>query len=202
MLRAVSRILLYCATGLLTLAMTSGAEPESFHATDLQGNEVRQLATNNARVVVLIFAATDCPISNRYIPEIARLEQEFSSRHIAFWWIFPNPGDTRTAILKHQQEYAIHVPILIDSRQNLVHLAHAAVTPEAAVFTAENGMLHETYHGRIDDRYAAFGKERPQAAHHDLSDAIHAALAGHAAPSPHTDPIGCSIIPIASEQHR
>jgi hypothetical protein len=202
MLRAAFRILLYCATALLTLAMTSGAEPESFHATDLQGHEVKQLATNDARVVVLIFAATDCPISNRYIPEIARLKQEFSSRHVAFWWIFPNPDDTRTVVLKHQHEYAIDVPILIDSRQDLVHLAHAAVTPEAAVFTAENGTLHQTYHGRIDDRYLAFGKERPQAAHHDLSAAIHAALDGHAAPSTHTDPIGCSIIPISSEQHR
>ena len=170
--------------------------PEASAGIALDGHPVQQLAPPGARLVVLIFAATDCPISNRYIPEITRLEAEFKPQGVAIWWVFPNPGDTLSAVRKHGQDYSIATPTLIDDKQSLVRMAHVSVTPEAAVFAVENGNLRELYHGRIDDRYIAFGKERPQAAHHELHQAIEAALAGKPIPKPVAGPIGCSIIPL------
>ena len=158
-------------------------------------NAVEQLASANARVIVLIFAATDCPISNRYIPEIARLDHELAAQGVAFWWVFPNPGDTLAMVQKHAHEFSIATPTLIDFHQELTRMSHAAVTPEAAIFTVKDGSLDEVYRGRIDDRYIAFGQERPQAMHHDLEEAIKAALAGRAIPKPSGRPVGCSIIP-------
>src|SRR5580692_2751021 len=77
------------AIAMLVLAASLGiAEAQGLHATDLQGHEVDNLATSGTRAVVLIFAATDCPISNRYVPEIARLDHELASRGVAFWWVF------------------------------------------------------------------------------------------------------------------
>src|SRR5208282_2674251 len=105
------------------------------------------------RAVVLIFAATDCPISNRYIPEIQRLHDEYATKGVAVWWVFSNPSDTLSVVRKHGEDFSIHTPTLIDSKQELVTMAHVSVTPEAAVFTVENGKLREVYHGRIDDRY-------------------------------------------------
>jgi len=75
-------------------------------------------------------------------------------------------------------------------------MANVSVTPEAAVFAVKDGALHEFYHGRIDDRYVAFGQERPQATHHDLEEAIQATLAGRPIPQPNRGPIGCSIVPV------
>ena len=57
-------------------------------------------------------------------------------------------------------------------------MAHATTTPEAAILVPQGGELHEVYRGRIDDRYIALGRERPQAMHHDLEEAIRAGRAG------------------------
>ena len=78
-------------------------------------------------------------------------------------------------------------------------MAHASVTPEAALFAVKDGKLQEVYHGRIDDRYLAFGQERPQATHHDLEEAIQATLAGRPIPKPSGAPVGCSIIPMSAK---
>jgi hypothetical protein len=164
---------------------------------DAGKNAIEQLAPANARAVVLIFAATDCPISNRYIPQIEELHRKLALRGVAFWWVFPNPEDTLPIVRKHSQEYSISTPTLLDSHQELVQMAHASVTPEAAIFTVDGGKLREVYHGRIDDRYIAFGQERPQATRHDLEEAIQAVLAGRPTPKTATGPVGCSIIPAA-----
>jgi len=190
------RTLVRCAAGVLVLTASTGiAEAQTIHATDLQGREVKQLASAGTRVVVLIFAATDCPISNRYIPEIQRLHQQYAPKGVAIWWVFPNPGDTPAVVRKHGDEFSIDTPTLVDSKQELVSMAHVSVTPEAAVFSVENGKLREVYHGRIDDRYIAFGQERPQATHHELEETIKAVLAGRPIPEPTAGPVGCSIIP-------
>jgi hypothetical protein len=185
-----------CAYATLILAASIGiAQTQTLRATDLQGREVDRLANAGTRVVVLIFAATDCPISNRYIPEIARLDRKLAAQGVAFWWVFPNPGDALAVVQKHAHDFSITTPTLIDTHQDLVRMAKVNVTPEAAVFAVDGGTLREMYRGRIDDRYIAFGQEKPQAIHHDLEEAIDAVLSGHPTPKPAGSPVGCSIIP-------
>ncbi len=196
--RMTRRMLISVVAGMLMLAaFARRAQAQGLQATDLQGHEVGSLTPAGTRVVVLIFAATDCPISNRYIPEIGRLDRRLAAQGAAFWWVFPNPSDTVAVVRKHGEDFSISTPTLIDSRQTLVHMAHAHVTPEAAVFKVEDGGLKEVYEGRIDDRYLAFGQERPEATHHDLELAIEAALAGRTVPKPSGEAVGCSIVPSA-----
>ena len=168
------------------------AEPNGF---DLDGHPIPQLAGESTRAVVLIFVATDCPISKRYIPEITRLEQEFGKQGVAFWWVYPNPGDTAAEVRKHELAFSIRSSTIIDSHQDLVRMAHVGVTPEAALFAVDRGALREVYHGRIDDRYIAFGTERPNPTRHDLEDGIRAVLAGRIVQKPTGGPVGCSIVP-------
>jgi len=173
----------------------SNSPMSGLHVTDPEGHNISQFAPGNARVVVLMFAATDCPISRRYIPEIARLQQEFFSQGVAFWWVFPNPDDTAAVVRKHELDFSIHSQTLIDTRQELVRLTHVSVTPEAAVFAVNGAGLREVYHGRIDDRYLSFNQSRPAATHHDLEEAIKAVLTGHPVTPPDEGPVGCSIVP-------
>jgi hypothetical protein len=173
---------------LLALAMAAGI------ATDLNGRPVEQLAPPGVGAVVLFFAASDCPISNRYIPEVQRLAEEF--HQVRFWFVYPNPGDDAKAIRAHNTQYAITTDTALDTRQDLVRMAHATTTPEAAVFVPLGGKLHEVYRGRIDDRYIALGRERPQALHHDLEEAIRAVLAAKPVPQPGGPPVGCAIMPL------
>ena len=160
----------------------------------MKGKPVRDLAGAGTRYVVLMFAASDCPICNRYVPEIARLEQEYSSRGVRIWWVFPNPEDTLSVVAKHQREFFIREQTVLDTQQTLVHLAHVTVTPEAAVFKVDGEGMHEIYRGRVDDRYMAIGRERPQPAHHDLELALTAALNGQVIPQPAGPPVGCSVV--------
>jgi hypothetical protein len=183
--------------GVLVCCQAIIAQAQSFHAVDLQGRPVERLHSGGTKVVVLIFASTDCPISNRYIPEITRLQKKFGAQHVAFWWVFPNPEDTAAVVRKHELEYSMQAATIIDDEQDIVRMAHVSVTPEAAVFAVDNGQLRETYHGRIDDLYFAFGQARPTATHHDLEDAVKAVLAGHPTAQAAHGPVGCSIVPMA-----
>jgi thiol-disulfide isomerase/thioredoxin len=173
------------------------ASPGGF-GVDLRGRPVEQLAETGTRLVVLVFAASDCPISNRYVPEIARLSKEFAGEGVRFWWVFPNPDDNATVVARHNRDFSItetaEVGTLIDAQQKTVRLAHVTTTPEAAVFVAEGRELREVYHGRIDDRYISLGQERPQPQHHDLESALAAAVAGNAVAPPGGPPVGCSIV--------
>ena len=63
------------------------------YGVDLDGHPV-MLAQSTAPAIVLFFTASDCPISNRYEPEMLRLEQEFAPSRVEFWWVYPNPEDT------------------------------------------------------------------------------------------------------------
>ena len=194
----LSRMLGNCVAPTMLLATLLGvAQSQALHVTDLQGHEIKQLVPNESRALVLIFAATDCPISNRYIPYIESLSRELTARKVEFQWVFPNPGDSLPVVRKHGADYSIAAPTLIDSQQDLVHMAHVSVTPEAAVFAVNAGRLQEVYHGPIDDRYIALGKERPQAVHQDLKQAIEAVLTGRPVLKPASAPVGCSIVPVS-----
>jgi hypothetical protein len=186
----MSRFFLALSLFLTVTIHTFAAAPLDL-GLDLKGNPIRELAGAGVRVVVLIFAATDCPISNRYVPEIARLNKEFSPQGVRFWWVFPNPSDNAHLISKHNRDFKISENSLLDVSQATTKRANVTITPEAAVFTAG---MREVYHGRIDDRYLDIGRERPQAEHHDLESAISAALAGKPVPQPGGPSIGCSIV--------
>jgi hypothetical protein len=194
-------ILNVAACTALAFAASSRGETghAAWHATDLEGHPVSQLVAGNTHVVVLIFAATDCPVSKRYIPEIQRIERQFTQLGVAFWWVFPNPGDSAAIVRKHELDYSIHAQTLIDTRQELVHMAHVSVTPEAAVFSVaktDATGLREVYHGRIDDRYLSLGRARTQADTHELEDAVTAVLGGHSPRAANARAIGCSIVPL------
>lgn len=176
------------------LALTVGAGLTGPLAIDVDGHPVTDLAPSGVRAVVLFFAASDCPISNRYIPEIQRIAKQFDPLGVRVWFVYPNPGDDAKVIRAHDLEFAITANTALDTEQTLTRMAQATITPEVAVFVPQAMSLHEVYRGRIDDRYLALGAERPQATHHDLEEAIRAVLANKPVPEPAGPPIGCSIV--------
>lgn len=175
------------------LSWTMGAQAVRY-GVDLKGAPVTELAFPETRAVVLFFAASDCPISNRYLPEMARLQHEFADRGVKFWQVYPNPGDTAAVVRQHITQFGDLANTVLDTEQALVRMAHAGVTPEAAVFIQAGGTLREVYHGRIDDRYLDLGSERPRALHHDLETAISSALENKPVPQSSGPPVGCAIV--------
>jgi len=143
-----------------------------------------------ARVRVLVFVRTDCPITNRYAPELQRVSEEFAARGVRFWLVYPGGGETAAAIRDHMAQYHFPGEAVRDPQHVLVRRAHATVAPEAAVFDAAGKLV---YHGRIDDRYVDIGRARAAAQTHDLENAIAAVLAGKPVAEPETHAVGCSL---------
>jgi Tetratricopeptide repeat len=142
-----------------------------------------------ADVQVFVFVRTDCPITNRYAPELTRIAKEFQGRHVAFYLVYPDPNENKRAIENHMAEFSFPGTPLRDPDHTLQNRAHATVAPEAAVFDSAGNLK---YHGRIDDRYISPGVAR-QTQVHDLEDAITAVLAGKPVVHPETHAIGCSL---------
>lgn len=157
----------------------------------LDGKQVTPLAPDpDLRATVAIFVRTDCPISNRYAPEVTKIHDLFSGRGVAFWLVYPDPEAGDDAIRSHLAEYGYAIGALKDPEHAFVDRAGAEVTPEAAVFDADGKLV---YRGRIDDRYVDFGKSRPQPTRRDLVLALEAVLEGRAIEEDRTQAIGCFI---------
>lgn len=182
-----------CAAAVLAACWTAPAQARRY-GVDLNEKPVTEIALPGTRVVVLYFAASDCPISNRYLPEMERLRHEFGAGGAQFWEVYPNPGDTASVVRQHSTQAGDENRILLDTEQSLTRMARVTVTPEAAVFIRDGSGLREVYHGRIDDRYVDLGSERPRAFHHDLETAIDAALDNKPVPRPGGPPVGCAIV--------
>jgi hypothetical protein len=178
----------WLATALYAALLIAGPA-ENQGPFDLAGHEQNPF-TQHSKATVLVFVRTDCPITNRYAPELLRLASVYSLRSVSFWLVYPDPDEAPRHIQEHMREYNLPGRSLRDPHHVLVKEAHATVAPEAAVFNA-NG--HLVYHGRIDNRYVDIGKARPIATVHDLQDAIEAVLDGKPVRQPETRAVGCSL---------
>lgn len=158
---------------------------------NINGEQVDPFASPpGARAIVFVFVSVDCPISNKYAPELRRLHDRFVSQGVVFRLIYPNPNESADTIRAHLNEYGYGGQALRDPRHELVKVTKAVVTPEAAVFDLSRRLL---YLGRIDDRYVSVGLERPKALHRDLEDALVAALAGRPVKPAAAAAVGCFI---------
>ena len=158
-------------------------------AEDLDGKAVDPFKSSDGRIVVLFFVRTDCPISNRYVPAIQKLYENFRGK-ADFWLVYPDAGETAARIRAHDQEFHLTIPALRDVGRELVKRSRASITPESAVF-ASNGKL--MYHGRIDNWYQDFGRSRSAPTSHELEDAIRKTLDGNPMIPDHADAVGCYI---------
>jgi AhpC/TSA family len=139
---------------------------------------------------VFLFVRTDCPISNRYAPELQRIAGEFKGRGVEFWLVYSDRSEQTTNITKQISDYSLPGKPLLDPKQELARRAEATVTPQAAVFDQQGRLI---YSGRIDDRFVDFGKSRPTAETHDLEAAITATLEGKPVAHARTRAVGCYL---------
>ena len=168
-----------------------GIASERVQVRDLDNQLVDPFASDGAlKGVVLLFVSRECPISNRYAPEIRRLRTELGPEGLRFWLVFPNPAEGVQDIRDHLSAFQYDVPALRDPTHVLVKHAGATMTPEAAVYGAAGRLA---YRGRIDNRYVRLGLARPAATTHDLRDALTALLAGKPVPASTAPAVGCYI---------
>lgn len=183
------RPLLVLILALVLPALGVSARTQS-GVTGLDGRPVAPLGAS-APATVLLFTAVDCPISDRYAPEVRRLAAHYTTRGVRFHVVYANAGERPDAARTHSTAFAYGLPVVLDSAGVLADRAGATVTPEAAVFDAGGRLV---YRGRIDDRYVDFGVDRLAPTTHELDDALAAVLAGRPVAAAAVPAVGCSIV--------
>lgn len=176
----------------LTVLLSGCAEDVTFRETGLiglNGQHIDPFQDTCSRAIVFVFTRSDCPISNRYAPELTRLQEIFSPRGVKFYLVYPDPDEGVETIRAHIEKYGYRCGVLRDPQHYLVRRTGAAVTPEAVVFNPDGKMV---YRGRIDDRFVDFGKTRPSPTKHDLQEVLTDVVAGRSAVS-FTKAVGCFI---------
>lgn len=157
---------------------------------ELDRGPVDPFADGVAKATVLLFTRSDCPISNRYAPEVGRLVDAWSPRGVAFFLVYVDPRQPDAEVRTHVSDHGYRCRVLLDRRHELVALAGATITPEAAVFGPGRALL---YRGRIDDRFPELNVMRAQPTRRELADALAAILAGHAPAVAEAPAVGCVI---------
>jgi tetratricopeptide (TPR) repeat protein len=166
------------------------AEPAS-SVVDLDGRPVDPLAdAAGVRATAFIFVTTDCPIANRYAPDIARLYERFSEQGIRFWLIYVNPAEPADSIRAHGRTFALPPRALRDPAHDLVRRFGVTVTPEVVVVAPDGRAI---YQGRIDDRHVDVGVDRAVVTRRDLDEALTAVVEGKSAPTARTRAVGCIV---------
>jgi hypothetical protein len=183
---------------LLLAGLVSGAqagETARIRLEGVDGRPVEALPGPAGATTVFVFASTECPIVNRYAPELRRIHDRFAGQ-ARFFLVYADPAETPEAVRRHSEAYGFGMTALRDPRHELVRFAGVRVTPEVAVFVPGASGPRLVYRGRIDDRHVDFGRTRPAPATHDLQDALRAIASGTAGALRTTPALGCGIPPL------
>lgn len=144
-------------------------------------------AANAIRVEV--FLAIECPISNRYVPELNRIAGRYLPKGVEMTGYFPERGLTQVRLDQWQREFAPAFPVQMDELAKRAHKAGATLTPEVVVVHRDKLV----YRGRIDDRYVSWGKSRPEPSRRDLVETLDVLISGKQISPRFTKTWGCYI---------
>jgi peroxiredoxin len=137
------------------------------------------------KFAVVMFIATECPVSNAYNERMEKLYETYDSTGVAILGINSNKAEDVARITAHAKEHGFRFPVLKDEKNTVADLYGAQVTPETYLITPAGKIL---YHGRIDDN-----RKGDNIQSRELADAINAALAGKPVPKTEAKAVGCSI---------
>lgn len=157
----------------------------NFSLKDYTGKENTLYDYLHHKGVVVMFIATQCPVSNAYNGRMVELYKSYSSKGIAFIAINSNKQESIEEITEHSKKHEFEFPVLKDWKNVIADKFDAMVTPEIYLIDS-TGVLR--YHGRIDD-----AQNIAKVKQHDLQDVLDAYLAGKPLPRKETKAFGCTI---------
>jgi peroxiredoxin len=143
----------------------------------------------DAKLVVVAFLGTECPLAQQYSSQLVELSEKYKDRGVVFLGINANQQDSLTEIAHHARTHKIEFPVLKDAGNVVADQFAAQRTPEVFVLDQQRVIR---YRGAIDDQYT-YGIQRPKATREHLAAAIDELLAGKRVSTPVTEVAGCHI---------
>jgi len=175
--------LVFCA-GLFAQEFTLGSKVTDFQLTDVNGKTV-QLASLKGGVTVLMFIATQCPVSNAYNERMQAVYRDYSGKGVKFIGINSNNTEPAPEVAAHRQENGFGFEVYKDPGNAVADRFAAGVTPE--IFVLDKGGVIR-YHGYIDD------SQKPEnIKKQGLRPALDEMLGGKAVTLAETKAFGCTI---------
>lgn len=184
--KALSAVfLLFIIIAASGIAGNSPDKYENFTLKDYNGKEFSLSDFKDSKAIVILFIATECPISNDYNPRMAELYSEYRDKNIAFVGINSNKQESVGDIRTHAKKNDLNFVILKDENNVIADRFKASFTPEIYVLSPDYDLL---YHGRIDDSRNA---EKIKTS--DLKNALDEILDGKPVSVTKTKAFGCTI---------
>ncbi|MBI5475494.1 MAG: thioredoxin family protein [Ignavibacteriales bacterium] len=158
---------------------------EDFKLKDYNGKEYQLSDFKNSKATVIMFIATQCPVSNAYNTRMAQLNADYKDKEVTFLGINSNVQESVDEIKDHAESNKLDFIILKDHNNIIADKFDASFTPEIYVL---NGSSEVLYHGRIDDN-----RRESDVKTKDLRAALDDILSGKKVSVPETKAFGCTI---------
>lgn len=159
---------------------------DNFSLTDYTGKKISLSDFKNSKAIVLMFVATQCPVSNAYNERYNKLFEDYSAKNVAFVGINSNKQESVEEIKQHAAEHGFKFPIVKDINNIIADKLDAQRTPE--IFVVHPTTFDILYHGRIDD-----SQRESLIKTNDLRIALDEILAGKPVTVKETKAFGCTI---------
>lgn len=148
----------------------------------------KELLSEN-KMSLLVFLATECPLSKNYSVVIQKIADEFA-QELQVTAIIPGTTDSKKEVRAFAGKYKLSFPLLIDKKMISVHAVHATTTPEVVLLSPKGELI---YQGAIDDWAVDLGKKRNKPDQEYLRNAILQAKSGLPVLVNYNEPVGCLI---------
>lgn len=159
---------------------------ENFTLTDIYNKKYSLSDYNDSKVILVLFIATECPVSNAYNSRMVDLYNEYKAKDIAVLGINSNKQESLSECKEHAEKHGFKFPVLKDENNVIADMFEASVTPEAYVLEPETYRV--LYHGRIDD-----SRNQNDVEVNDLENALNEILSGKKVSVTNTKAFGCTI---------
>ncbi len=187
---AVLALLLAAALNTPAAAADSllGKPAPEFQLKDADGQQLALADLSEAKLVVVMFLGTECPLARLYAPRLNELAEHYG-KDVRLVGIDSNMQDSPQEIARYVSEHGISFPVLVDPDNVVADKFAAARTPEVFLLDEERVVR---YHGRIDGQYLP-GVQKTKNPRRDLAIAIDELLAGKSVSQPEAEAVGCFI---------
>ena len=88
--------------------------------TDLRGDPADPVR-DRGKIHVLLFVRTDCPITNRYAPELRRIADYFSQSPVDLFLVYSGRAETASAVGEHLHQYMFPGRAILDPQHQLAN---------------------------------------------------------------------------------
>src|SRR5678816_3696929 len=114
---------------ILAVVLLSGA----WQARDVDVT-IRDLFAPSGPANVLVFVASDCPVSNGYAPEIQRICRDYRAKGVACSLVYEDVAIDQARVRAHRDEYGYKdIAAVTDGDRAIAERARATVTPQAVI---------------------------------------------------------------------